>query len=275
MPLAHLNGIDLFYEDRGPVRLSGVPLVLVHGFGVTHRYWDAAVEALSGQHRIVVYDARGHGRSGVPDDLALYDESRFVEDLRALLDYLGIERAAVGGHSMGGNIALRFGIAHPERCAGLIVGAPGTGSDDARAWRRRCEILGRLLRERGLDSFADAVMASPPVARFVSRGPEAEAWLHAQLTSHRAEGLMQTVLGEQATRPPIYALEEQIRSLPMPVLVIVGEHDGASVKPSRFLAEHAPNGELAVLVGAGHLTNLEQPDAFAALLDGFLGRLAP
>src|SRR5947199_355688 len=79
-----------------------------------------------------------------------------------------------------------------------------------------------------------------------------------------------TVLGEQATRPAIYALEEQIRALTVPLLVIVGEHDDASLKPSRFLAEHAPNAELAVMPGAGHLTNLEQPAAFAALVDSFL-----
>jgi pimeloyl-ACP methyl ester carboxylesterase len=266
MPLAHLNGIDLFYEQQG----AGLPLVLVHGFGVTHRYWDAAVETLSERHRIVVYDARGHGQSGVPEDLAAYDETHFVDDLRALLDHLAIGRAAIGGLSMGGNIALRFGLAYPERCAGLIVGAPGTGSDDARAWRRRCEVLGRLLRERGLDSFADAVLASAPVARFVSRGPEARAWLREQLTSHRAEGLMRTVLGEQATRPSIYALEDEIRALTVPLLVIVGEHDEASVRPSRFLAERAPTAELVVMAGAGHLTNLEQPTAFASLVDAFL-----
>jgi pimeloyl-ACP methyl ester carboxylesterase len=272
--LAHLNGIDLFYEEHWVDAPPGLPLVLVHGFGVTHRYWDATAAALGGRYRVVVFDARGHGLSGVPDDLAAYDELMFVEDLRALLDHLGIERAVIGGLSMGGNIALRFGMASPERCAGLIVGAPGTGSDDARAWRRRCEVLGRVLRERGVESFADAVLASPPVARFVSRGPEERAWLRAQLTCHRAEGLMRTVLGEQATRPSIYALEDEIRGLAVPLLVVVGEHDEASVGPSRFLAECAPRADLVVMAGAGHLTNLEQPEAFASLREGFLGRLS-
>jgi pimeloyl-ACP methyl ester carboxylesterase len=85
---------------------------------------------------------------------------------------------------------------------------------------------------------------------------------------------MRTVLGEQATRPSIYALEEQIRRLAVPLLVIVGEHDEASVGPSRFLAEHAPDAELVVMADAGHLTNLEQPEAFASLVDGFLRRIA-
>jgi pimeloyl-ACP methyl ester carboxylesterase len=268
MPLAHLNGNDLFYEEHG----QGRPLVLVHGFGVTSRFWGETVRALVGRYRLIVYDARGHGQSGVPDDLAAYDETVFVDDLRALLDHLQIERAAVCGISMGGNIALRFGIAHPERVDGLIVGAPGTGSDDARAWRRRSEILARVLRERGLDSFAEAVLTSPPVARFVAQGPEARAWLRTQLTSHSVDGLMRTVLGEQATRPAIYDLEEQIRALPPRLLVVVGEHDEASLKASRFVAEHAPNGELAIVPGAGHLTNLEQPDTFAALVDGFLSQ---
>jgi pimeloyl-ACP methyl ester carboxylesterase len=267
VPLAHLNGNDLFYNAHG----QGRPLVLVHGFGVTSRFWDETVRALDGRYRLIVYDARGHGQSGVPEDLAAYDESVFVDDLRALLDHLQIERAAVCGMSMGGNITLRFGIAYPKRLNGLIVGAPGTGSDDARAWRRRSEILGRVLRERGLDSFAEAVLTSPPVARFVAQGPEARAWLREQLTSHSAEGLIRTVLGEQATRPVIYDLEDQIRAFTVPLLVIVGEHDEASIKASRFVAEHAPNAELAIMPGAGHLTNLEQPAAFAALVDAFLG----
>ena len=270
MPIAHLNGIDVYYEEHG----SGPPLVLVHGFGVTHRFWEATVRALDGRYRTIVYDARGHGQSGVPDDLAAYDEAIFVEDVRALLDHLQIEQAAVGGISMGGNIALRFGMIHPERVSGLIVGAPGTGSDDARAWRRRCEVLGRLLRDRGLDSFADATLTSAPVARFVAQGSEARAWLREQLTAHSAEGLMRTVLGEQATRPSVYALEDEIRALAAPLLVIVGEHDEAAIKPSRFLAEHARSAELAVMPGAGHLTNIEQPDAFAALVGGFLSGLA-
>jgi len=269
VPIARLNGVDLFYEEQG----TGRPLVLVHGFGVTARFWETTVRALAGRYRTIVYDARGHGRSGVPDDLAAYDESVFVDDLRALLDHLQIERAAVCGSSMGGNIALRFGIAHPERIDGLIIGAPGTGSDDARAWRRRCEVLGRLLRERGVASFADATLTSSTVAGFVAQGPAARAWLREQLTSHTAEGLLRTVLGEQATRPSIYALEEQVRALAVPLLVIVGEHDEASLNPSRFLAEHAPSAELAIMPGAGHLTNLEQPEAFAALVDGFLSRL--
>jgi pimeloyl-ACP methyl ester carboxylesterase len=268
VPLAHLNGNALFYTEHG----EGRSLVLVHGFGVTSRFWDAVIRALAGRYRTIVYDARGHGQSGVPDDLASYDEMVFVDDLRALLDHLQLERAAVCGMSMGGNIALRFGLTYPERVDGLIVGAPGTGSDDARAWKRRCEVLGRLLRDRGLESFADATLASPTVERVVARGPAVRAWLRRELTSHTAEGLMRTVLGEQAARPSIYALEEQIRALALPLLVIVGEHDDASLKPSRFLAERAPNAELAVMPGAGHLTNLEQPAAFAALVDGFLSQ---
>ena len=99
------------------------------------------------------------------------------------------------------------------------------------------------------------------------------AWLRDQLTGHRVEGLLRTVLGEQAPRPPIYALGEQIRALTVPLLAIVGEHDEASMGPSRFLAETAPNAELAVMGGAGHLTSLEQPAAFASLVDSFLSRL--
>jgi pimeloyl-ACP methyl ester carboxylesterase len=196
-----------------------------------------------------------------------------VEDLRQLLGHLGIERACVGGLSMGGNIALRFGLMHRELVDGLIICDAGSGSDDPEGWRQRSYGLASLLEDRGIDAFADAALASPPLAQFVKQGPEQVQRLRRILTGHRPEGLIRTLRGEQATRPALYAYEGQLRAFDKPALIVVGDHDQASLKPSAFLADTLPDAELFVMAGAGHVTSLENPEEFNARVEGFLSRV--
>jgi pimeloyl-ACP methyl ester carboxylesterase len=269
VPAASINGIRIAYEERG----RGRPLVLVHPFAGGARFWEPQVGRLSARYRVVTYDARGHGASEVPATDEAYDEAIFIEDLRQLLGHLGIERACVGGLSMGGNIALRFGLTHPDLVDGLIICDAGSGSDDPEGWKQRSYGLASIVEGRGIEAFADAVLASPPVAQFVKLGPEQVQWLRRILIGHRPEGLVRTLRGEQATRPALYAYEEQLRRFTKPVLVVVGEHDQASLKPSTFLAEVLPDAELFVMAGAGHLTSAEDPKTFNARVDGFLSSI--
>src|SRR5262245_24010562 len=102
MPIAHVNGISLYYEDTG----GGPPLVWVHGFACGIRSWDPQVRELSDSRRVIAYDVRGFGLSEAPQSAAGYSQSLSVADLAALLEHLRIERAVIGGLSMGGNIAL-------------------------------------------------------------------------------------------------------------------------------------------------------------------------
>lgn len=269
MPTVPINDIRLSYREGG----HGRPLVLVHGFAGRAKFWEPQVEKLSGRYRVVTYDARGHGASAVPSSDAAYDEAIFVEDLRYLLGQLGIERACVGGLSMGGNIALRFGLTHPELVESLIVCDAGSGSDDPEGWRQRSYGLASLVEHQGIEAFAEVVLASPPLAQFVQQGPEKVQWLRRILSGHRPEGLIRTLRGEQATRPALYAYEEQLRAFHKPALIVVGEHDQASLKPSAFLSEALPNAELFVMPGAGHLTSLEDPEQFNTRVEEFLSRV--
>src|SRR5438046_4972635 len=125
MPIARVNGVSLYYEIAG----RGAPLVLVHGFACGIRSWDPQVRALSRYRRVVTYDVRGHGLSDAPPDAAAYSQPISVEDLHGLLAYLGITRAAIGGLSMGGNIALNFALAYPQMVGALIITDTGAGSD--------------------------------------------------------------------------------------------------------------------------------------------------
>jgi pimeloyl-ACP methyl ester carboxylesterase len=219
---------------------------------------------------VIVYDARGHGLSEAPREPSAYSQQHMVDDLCGLMDHLGLVTAAVGGLSMGGNVVLNFAFAHPERVSALVLADTGAGSDDpARMLTRSLQGV-ELLENGGIEAYADWAMTHPAFARFASRGPEEERFVRSCLMTNRAHGLALSTRGVQAKRPSIYALEPQLRELHLPVLLIVGEHDEACVPIHDFMSRTLPNAAHHVIAGAGHLTNLEAPDAFNRLLSEFL-----
>jgi pimeloyl-ACP methyl ester carboxylesterase len=266
MPLVDLEDVRLYYEVHG----AGPALVLAHGYACGVRSWDPQLRALSDQHRVIVYDARGHGLSDAPRDAAAYSQEHMVEDLCGLIDHLDLATAAVGGLSMGGNVALNFALAHPERVSALILADTGAGSDDSARMVARSLQGVELLESGGIEAYVDWAMSHPAFARFASRGPEEERFIRSCLMTNRAHGIALSTRGVQAKRPSIYALEPQLRNLGMPVLLIVGEHDGACLPIHEFMGRTIPKASHHVLPGAGHLTNLETPEAFNRLVADFL-----
>lgn len=266
MPTASINGVSLYYEATG----TGTPLVLVHGFACGVRSWDPQVRAFSRSRRVIVYDVRGHGISQAPRDATAYSQTISVADLHALLAHLRIRRAAVGGLSMGGNIALNFTLAHPEMVTKLIVADTGAGSDNTTEWVRNAHAYADTLEQGGMEAFADMACASPLFARYVAQGPAAERFIRSCLMTHRAHGLAHTAREVLAKRPPIYALEARLRQLRIPTLLLVGEHDEPCAKVHRFMADRIRGSTHVVLRDTGHLTNLEAPAPFNAAVRGFL-----
>ena len=124
MPTARANGVELYYEETG----SGFPLIWSHEFGGDYRSWEPQVRYFSRRYRVITYNYRGYPPSSVPDDPAAYRSEILIEDLAALMRHLGIAKAHVGGLSMGGNVALNFGIRYPEMAASLIIAGCGSGT---------------------------------------------------------------------------------------------------------------------------------------------------
>ena len=122
MPKALIDGVAIYYESHG----ERFPLVWCHEFAGDYRSWEDQVRFFSRRYRVITYNARGYPPSDVPDDANAYSQERSVEDLKGLLDHLGIERANIGGLSMGGSVALHFGIRYPELARSLIVAGAGT-----------------------------------------------------------------------------------------------------------------------------------------------------
>lgn len=271
MPKAPINGVDIYYEVAG----SGPPLVLVHGFACGIRSWDHQVRALSRSRRVITYDVRGHGISEAPAGADAYSQPTSVADLLGLLDHLRIRRAAVGGLSMGGNIALNFTLAHPRRVSALIVADTGAGSDETADWRDTAHVFADALDRDGIERFADLACENPLFARYIATGPAAERFIRSCLMTHRARGIAHTAREVLARRPTIYSLEPRLRRLRVPTLLIVGEHDEICLKVHRFMADVIPGARHVVIPGVGHLTNLEAPARFNAEVRRFLAGSRP
>ena len=129
---ADVEGTRLYYQSMG----EGAPIVLLHGFSIDHRMWDGQMAALSAAHRVVRCDLRGFGQS--PPPTTPYANA---DDLKALLDHLGIARAVILGLSMGGGVAINFALAYPEATRALVVAGSTlpAASGDRRSrprWRR-------------------------------------------------------------------------------------------------------------------------------------------
>ena len=266
MPKATINGVEIYYEEHG----AGEPLVWTHEYAGDYRSWAPQVRALSRRYRVITYSNRGYLPSAVPSDPAAYSQEQLVDDLRGLLDHLGIERAHIGGLSMGGSVTLVFSLTHPERCRSAIIAGCGNGSDDPDTFRANGEVLIASLREQGFAKFADTYARGPQRKQFLAKDPHGWAEFRDNLAQHSDEGSILIFDNVQRKRPPIYAFEEQMRRSAVPTLIIVGDEDEGCLLPGLFMKRHIRTAGLAMLPMTGHTLNLEEPERFNTLVLDFL-----
>lgn len=266
MPTAEVNGVSIYYEITG----DGFPLVWSHEFAGSYQSWEPQVRFFSRHYKVLTYNDRGYPPSSVPDDPDAYSQEASVEDLYQLLRHLGIEQAYVGGLSMGGNIALNFGIAHPEMCRALIVAACGAGTVNREQALAEFEETARRLERDGMRAVAEFYARGPARQPFLRKDPRGWQEFFELLCQHSAEGSARTFRGVQMKRPTIFQLEAQLKQLHVPTLVLVGDEDEACLEPGLFMKRHIPNSGLAVFPKTGHTINLEEPDLFNRTVLNFL-----
>ena len=266
MPKALVNGVNLYYEVTG----HGFPLVWSHEFGGAFESWDAQVSFFSRRYQVITYNARGYPPSDVPTDPEAYSQDQSVEDLHGLLLHLGIERAYIGGLSMGGNVALNMGLAHPEMAAALIVAGAGTGSTDPERFAKQTvEFAARIERE-GMVAWGEAYAEGPTRTQLRRKDPKGWDQFQRGLMAHSVVGSALTLRGVQGIRPTIFALEPALRDLQVPTLIIVGDEDNPCLEPAIFMKRHIRRSGLVVLPQTGHTVNLEEPDLFNRVVLDFL-----
>jgi pimeloyl-ACP methyl ester carboxylesterase len=266
VPKARIGALDLYYESSG----DGLPVVFCHEFASDYRGWDPQVRAFSRLYRCITYSHRGFPPSSVPTHPEAYTQDLLIEDLRGLLDNLGLGQAYLVGFSMGGSVVLNFALRYPELCRAIVVVGAGAGTTNRERFERDVQQIADLLRTQGIRAFADMYAVGPSRVAFKRKDPHGWQVFHDMLAEHDPEGQALTVLGVQGKRPTLYSLEDQLPSLKVPTLIVIGDEDEACVDPAVFLRRKIPTSGLLVVPQTGHAVNLEEPTLFnQAVLDFF------
>ncbi|HCV27184.1 MAG TPA: alpha/beta hydrolase [Dehalococcoidia bacterium] len=260
-----IDGVKLAYQETG----SGYPLVFAHEFAGSMESWDQQVNYFARKYRVIVYNARGYTPSDVPASADVYGHEQQVADLKGLLDHLGIEKAHIGGLSMGAYTTIGFGLTHPEMAASLIVAGAGSGSDDVEKFHANSANYADQMDAEGMAALR-TYSTGDTRARFKHKDPAGYARFEKLFMSHSSKGSANTFRGFQGRRPSIYTREAELRELRVPMCVINGDEDEPCLEPGLFLKRTVPTAGMAVVPQTGHAVNIEEPMAFNQLVAEFL-----
>lgn len=269
MPFLNANGIRTYYETSG----DGEPLVLLHNDAMSLEVWRRLLPHLAAGRRVIAYDRRGHGKSEVPPAEAPFTVEVLAEDLRGLLDGLGVRRVNLFGCSGGATTALGFALAHPERARRLILAEP--------------PILG-LQQDHPIDT---AGLSGETVARILREAGVAaglDYWFRCVLPPARATAFLRSRNRSLLLSRPPWIIEGIIRSaeafnptarladVRQPVLLIVGEKTHRHFSSvAEILAARLPDVRRLVLPGVEHATLLEPSETLLSAVRTFLATEDP
>jgi pimeloyl-ACP methyl ester carboxylesterase len=268
MPMAPVNGIQLYYEVTG----SGSALVLCHEFAGDSRSWEPQVRHFARRYQVITYNARGYPPSDVPEDISAYSQAQAVEDIVGLMRHLGLSQAHLVGLSMGGYAVLHLGLTHPELARSLVIGGCGYGSVAAERQKFQQDVAqtAQRIEQHGMRAMAEIYSRGPTRVQFADKDPRGWQEFAEQLAEHSTLGSALTFRGVQAQRPSVYELEERMRQVQVPTLIITGDEDEPCLEPALFMKRTIPTAGLVVLPKSGHTINLEEPEAFNRALGDFL-----
>jgi pimeloyl-ACP methyl ester carboxylesterase len=261
------DGVRLAVEDTG----SGTAILFVHEFAGDMRSFEPQVRFFSRMYRCVTFNARGYPPSDVPPEPERYSQERARDDIRDVMDGLGIQGAHIVGVSMGGFAALHFGLAYPYRARSLVLGGVGYGAPaEKRAqFAEECEAAARRFETLPIAEAAASYGRGPTRVQFENKDPRGYAEFLSALAEHDPTGLANTLRGVQKRRPSIFDLAEELRALAVPSLIITGDEDDPCLEASLFMKRQIPSSGLVVLPCTGHTLNLEEPAAFNDALARF------
>jgi pimeloyl-ACP methyl ester carboxylesterase len=269
MPYASAkDGVKLYYEEAG----SGTPVVFVHEYAADYRTWEPQMRALARLYRCVTFSARGYPPSDMPTEDSAYSQAIARDDVIAVMDHLAIDRAHIVGHSMGSYTALHVGLDYPARCRSLAAAGCGWGSDPnvrEQALQMAQDTAAMFSRE-GMPAAAEKYANYPVRLQFKGKDPRGWVEFKRWLSEHSAEAHARVMLNVQARRPTLFDLQDRLKILAVPLLIVSGDEDDWCLDGSVFLKRIAPTAGLLVLPRTGHTITSEEPEAFnRALIDFF------
>ena len=263
MPHIERRHQRVFYEEVG----SGPAIVLGHSLLCSGEMWANQVPALAETYRVVNIDARGHGRSGhLTEPFDLYD---MVDDVLAVLDHLGVERAVWAGLSIGGMVAMRAAITAPKRVSGLILVDTHAGAETLYK-KLEYRAMGLGVKTFGTGPFLPEISKLMFGSTTRRRNAELVKVWEERIASVDVPSML---LGLRAVMRRDSVID-RLRQVEVPSLVIVGDEDISLPPPcSREIASALPNSSLVVVPESGHLSSLEQPEAVTKAMIQFLDDL--
>jgi pimeloyl-ACP methyl ester carboxylesterase len=263
------DGVRLYFEEAG----TGTPIVFVHEFGGDHRSWEPQMRHFARRHRCITFAARGYPPSDVPESVDAYSQLRAVQDIAAVMDGAGIDRAHVVGLSMGGFAALHFGLELPQRARSIVVAGAGYGAEKQfEAYFRDVSAeVAHQFETQGSEQFARTYSLGASRVQFQNKDPRGWQEFATQLGQHSSRGSANTMRGVQVRRPSLYDLEGRLRDMQVPTLVIAGDEDDHCLQPGIFLKKTIPACGLLVMPKTGHTINLEEPEQFNRAVSDFIG----
>lgn len=258
---ADVNGIALHYQNEG--RIEGIPLVFINALGTDLRIWDGVVPHLVEQHQVVRFDKRGHGLSDSPP--GPYSIHDLACDVNGLLNHLNLTDIILVGTSVGGITALQTALDYPRRVRALVLSDTAARIGSAEYWDTRI----RTLREKGMASLAESILERWFAPEFARQNPARYRGFLNMLARTPLDGYIGTCAALRDAD-----LRERLSEIHVPALVLCGALDMATTPElAQGLAERLPDARFQLIEQAAHTPSVEQPEAVAAAVQGFMKEL--
>ena len=265
MPELTIDGTKIGYTDSGG---SGTPVLLLHAFPFNSKMWEPQIESLGERFRFIAPDLGGFGASDASEDASSYSMDAFAAQAKAVLDELGIDNCVLTGLSMGGYIAFAFLRKYRDSVSALVLADTRAEADPPEGVEKRTNQQ-QLVRNEGTAGLIDTLTGALLSEATREKKPDVVARVK-ELMANPDAGFI-GALEAMKNRPDSTG---DLRSITVPTLIIVGETDGVTpVAASEALNQGISGSKLVVIPEAGHLSNLEAPEAFNGALAEFLGGL--
>ena len=254
------DGVKLYVEETG----EGTPILFIHEFGGNHESWEPQLRYFSRRHRCISYAARGYPPSDVPDSVEAYSQAIAADDAVAVLDALKVEKAHIVGLSMGGFCTVHFGLRTPERALSLTVAGAGYGCEkEFEEYFRGVSLeVADNFEKQGAKEFSSVYALGASRVQFQNKDPR--GWQEfADRLCHpfRAAPPTPCAACRRGVRR-FYDLEDGLKTMMVPTLVVVGDEDDHCLQPGIFLKKTIPRlRALGLPRRPGHTLNLEEPAA--------------
>lgn len=261
MPTLAVNGVDIYYEEVG----SGAPILFLHEFAGDYRSWEPQMRVFGRWYRAITISYRGYPGSSVPKTAGEYSHDILMDDISGVRDALDIDQAHLCGCSIGANASIAFSTLYPERCRSVCAIGVGHGSVKGEERQKVIEDFtsrAAAILEGGMEAVVEKQSNGVSRLPMKMRDPRGHEEYWQRFLEHAPEGSAYTALGVPPKRPNFYDIEDAVKKVDVPVLIMLGDQDANCIEGSWFLKKTMPRAGLMSFAMGGHVLNLEDPDLF-------------